>query len=408
MASKLQQALGLSLDDYIAEKGIETGSNVRSRPSAAVPEVTEGGAFFKRQLRSDQDEEEDEDLLLMEDPEGMDEADDEDEMLGDKPPPLIPAISREEELEVAANGGDENNEPPEQGGDGGEDDNGRTFITVEQKRGIRHMPSQQWRLRRDNQTFKKPAGLQPLMSVKAEFDRNTDNLIASLGENAKFHNDESRSRIQDRLGRLGRQNNNNGGRNNGDYFRNKNRHRNQFNGKPSVASFNPSRDRFQPQPNRGPPLNDLRPLLSTPNPLGGQVAAFANVLAQFGQPPSNAQDHEKFSSAVQNAFRNHQLAQQGQQPGLLGPAPGSCPTAIAPFAAANVLLTHMSTVQQNFGPKYDMKIQKEIHELQGKKMLYGTSGVVSTDGPGIEDERIRPVTTDLSMNMRFSSAVVEN
>lgn len=240
MASKLQQALGLSLgkldfkfpgilfvnkttfvsDDYIAEKGIETG-NFRSRPSAAVPEVAEGGAFFKRQLRSDQDEEEDEDLLLMEDPEGMDEADDEDEMLGDKPPPLIPAISREEEQEVAANGGDENNEPPEQGGDGGEDDNERTFITVEQKRGIRHMPSQQWRLRRDNQTFKKPAGLLPLMSVKAEFDRNTDNLIASLGENAKFHNDESRSRIQDRLGRLGRPNNNNGGRNNGDYFRNK-------------------------------------------------------------------------------------------------------------------------------------------------------------------------------------------
>lgn len=399
MASKLF----LSLDDYIAEKGIETGER-STAPAAVVPEANEG-AFFKRQLRSEEDDEEDEDLLLMEDPEGLpiDEADDEDEMLGDKPPSLIPATKVNGE-EPEGTAGDENNEP-EQGGEEGAE---RTFITVEQKRGIRHMPSQQWRLRRDNQTFKKPAGLQPLMSVKAEFDRNTDNLIASLGENAKFHNDESRSRIQDRLGRLGRQNYNNG-RNNGDHFRNKNRNRNQFNGKPSVASFNPSRDRFQQQPNRGAaPFNDLRPLLSTPNPLGGQVAAFANALAQFGQQPGRAQDREKFSSAVQNAFLNHQLAQQGQQQGLLGPAPGSCPTAMAPFAAANVLLTHMSTVQQNFGPKYDMKIQKEIHELQGKKMLYGTSGVVSTDGPGIEDERIRPVTTDLSMNMRFSSAVVEN
>lgn len=397
MASKLQQALGLSLDDYIAEKGIETG-NARSRPPAKVPEANEG-AFFKRQLRSEEDEEEDEDLLLMEDPEGlpMDGADDEDEMLGDNPPPLIPASKVDGEEPVAA-GGDENNEPPEQ--QGGEEGTERTFITVEQKRGIR-CASQQWRLRRDNQAFKKPAGLQPLLSVKSEFDRNTENLIASLGENAKFHNDESRSRIQDRLGRLGRQNNNNG-RNNGDNFRNKNRNRNQFYGKPSVASFNPQRDRFQQQPIRGPPLNDLRPLLSVPNPLGGPVAS---ALALFGQQPNSGQDRDKFSSAVQNAFRNHQLS---SQQGLLGPAPGSCPTMMAPLAAANVLLTHMSTVQQNFGPKYDMKIQKEIHELQGKKMLYGTSGVVSTDGPGIEDERIRPVTTDLSMNMRFSSAVVEN
>uniref|UniRef100_A0A1Q3EWH0 Uncharacterized protein n=1 Tax=Culex tarsalis TaxID=7177 RepID=A0A1Q3EWH0_CULTA len=410
MASKLQQALGLSLDDYIAEKGIETGE----RPKAAtVPEVNGGAAFFKRQLRSDQDDEDDEDLLDMQGEDDDLEMLDEDEILGDTPPPLIPTgakVGEEESQEPACGNNQESGE-----GEAVE----RTFITVEQQRGVRQMQSQQWRLRREP-VFKKPTGLQPLMSVKAEFDRNTDNLIASLGENAKFNNEESRTRIQDRLGKMGRQNHNNGGRTNGDRFRH-NRNRNQFNGKPSVASFNPSRDRFQQQqqqPNRGAPPNDLRPLLSTPNPLaidpfGGQVAAIATALAQFSQPPG-AQDREKFSSAVQNALRNHQLQQQQggqlQRPGLLGSAPPNClpPIAVAPFAAANVLLNHMTTVQQNFCSKYDMKIQKEIHEMQGKTMLYGTSGVVSTDGPGIEDERIRPVATDLSMNMRFSSLVIEN
>uniref|UniRef100_A0A8D7ZVY7 (northern house mosquito) hypothetical protein n=2 Tax=Culex pipiens TaxID=7175 RepID=A0A8D7ZVY7_CULPI len=402
MASKLQQALGLSLDDYIAEKGIETGE--RPKP-AVVPEAGEGAAFFKRQLRSEQEEEDDEDLLDMDDdPDGLPMDDcDEDEILGDTPPPLVPAVK------FASGNEDDGAKQEKEGGEGEEVE--RTFITVEQQRGIRHMASQQWRLKRDDNVFKKPTGLQPLMSVRAEFDRNTDNLIASLGENAKFHNDESRARIQDRLGKLGRQNQNNGGRNNGGRFRNQNRMRNQFNGKPSVASFNPSRDRFQqqPQPNRGGPINDLRPLLTGPNPLaidpfGGQIAAFEAALVQ-----SSAQDQDKFSSAVQNAFRKHQLQQQGgqmQRPGLLGVAPSNCPQ-MAPFAAANVLLNHLTTVQQNFGPKYDMNIQKEIHELQGKKMLYGTNGVVSTDGPGIEDERIRPVATDLSMNMRFSSAVIE-
>lgn len=382
MASKLQQALGLSLDDYIAEKGIET----EERPKAnAVPETNGGAAFFKRQLRSDQDEEDDEDLLDVLEEDADLAMMDEDEILGDTPPPLIPTGSKVGEKSQDTARGNENAEP-EHANDAGEGKGvERTFITVEQQRGIRHMQSQQWRLRRDPD-FKKPTGLQPLMSVKAEFDRNTDNFIASLGENAKFHNDESRIRIQDRLGKMGRQNHNNGGRNNGDRHRH-NRNRPQFNGKPSVASFNPSRDRFQQQqqqqPNWGAPTNDLRPLLSAPNP---------QPIGPFGG---------QISSAVENAFRNHPLAQQGgqlQRPGLLGLAPPNCPP-----MAANMLLNHMATVQENFGCKYNMQIQKEIHELQGKKMLYGTSGVVSTDGPGIEGgEKIRPVATDISMNMRFS------
>lgn len=335
--------------------------------------------------------------------------DDEENDLGDAPPPLIRRVDKFAEVELPGSKspkptptnetGESNDEPLEEG-----ETVERTFITVEQERGIKHMPSQQWRLRRENNTFKKPAGLPPLMSVRAEFDRNTDNLIASLGENAKFHNDEARNRFQERLGRLGRQNNNqnnNNGRNGDRNHRNQNRNRGQFGGKPHVASFNPTRDRYQPPNRNGGPINDLRPLLSGPNqwhgdlPFGGlsHVGEFSNSLARCGQD----------SDAVQNALRRHQLQQQGQ-PGLLGPGPNCLPE-MAPLA--NALVSHLSTLK-NFAPKYDMKIQKEIHEIQGKKMLYGASGVVSTDGPGIEEERFKPVQTDLSMNMRFSSFVVEN
>lgn len=178
-------------------------------------------AFFKRQLRSDQDEDDDEDLLDMdEDPDGLMDECDEDEILGDSPPPLIPTNSKVVEESQEPGSGNEKAESEQEKDTGEGETVERTFITVEQQRGIRQMQSQQWRLRREP-GFKKPPGLQPLMSVRAEFDRNTDNLIASLGENAKFHSEESRTRILDRLGKMGRQNHNNGGRNNGDRYQHK-------------------------------------------------------------------------------------------------------------------------------------------------------------------------------------------
>lgn len=85
----------------------------------------------------------------------------------------------------------------------------RTFTTEEKKRGIKQLPSQQWRLRRENQVSKKPAGVPPLMAAKAVFDRNTEQLIEALGENAKFQNVDARDRATQQLQNNKRRWNNN-------------------------------------------------------------------------------------------------------------------------------------------------------------------------------------------------------
>lgn len=55
-------------------------------------------------------------------------------------------------------------------------------------------------------------------------------------------------------------------------------------------------------------------------------------------------------------------------------------------------------------PIYDMKIQKEIHEIQKKPLLYKCPGgeVVSSDGSGIPDCRIQPKASGISLNNRFA------
>lgn len=54
--------------------------------------------------------------------------------------------------------------------------------------------------------------------------------------------------------------------------------------------------------------------------------------------------------------------------------------------------------------KYDLKVQKEISNLQNKPLMYMCPGaaVVSSDGPGIEVDPPKPHTTDVSMNQRFA------
>lgn len=54
--------------------------------------------------------------------------------------------------------------------------------------------------------------------------------------------------------------------------------------------------------------------------------------------------------------------------------------------------------------KYDLKVQKEIAEVQGRTLMYTCPGaaVVSSDGPGIEAVAPQPHATDVSMNQRFS------
>ncbi|KAG4079068.1 hypothetical protein HA402_001723 [Bradysia odoriphaga] len=59
-------------------------------------------------------------------------------------------------------------------------------------------------------------------------------------------------------------------------------------------------------------------------------------------------------------------------------------------------------------PKYNMSVQKEISEMQGKTLTFTCSSglttpvVVTQDGQGVDDCQVNPVTTDTSMNQRFA------
>nr|XP_019532053.2 probable serine/threonine-protein kinase DDB_G0267686 [Aedes albopictus] len=433
MSSKLSQAINCSLEDYIAEKGIV--SSLRSK-SVQASEAN----YFKRPMRSEMDEEECDDLIY-EDRKGM-----EVEEIDDDMPPLVRAGDRSNSSETSIKTEvDESGEtrPTNVSIQLDNDRECRTFVTEERKRGIKHMPSQQWRLRRENQVWKKPAGVPPLTSIKAVFDRNTDQLIASLGESAKFHNDDARDRINQRLHQNNGRQRNNGNRNgNQNFHQNRNQghqnrnfrnnnNRNQYGKNPNmVPSFNPSTDRMEQRSSTQTDRNqirDLRSYITPPSSLQSQAAVgslvpgggvwnnqpsqlgqpqlvtFADMLNQIGRAADN-QNREMFANVIRNVMRNQQQPTPGNSmvPVMTPDAVSMMnPTELMPFAA-QTLLNHISTVQQNFGPKYDMKVQKEIHALQGKSLLYRANGVVSMDGPGVGNDRVKPTTTDLSMNMRFS------
>ncbi|XP_055609217.1 putative uncharacterized protein DDB_G0286901 [Uranotaenia lowii] len=437
---RLEKALTLSLDDYIAEKGIV--SSLRPKPAAL-----KDPGYFKRPLQSEMDDDENEDdMLFIEDRSGMDMEEDGSQAPETDPdlPPLVQkTFSRNDENSSQAGSSQENPKQLSVQVDSGSEI--RTFVTEEQKQGIKNMPSQQWRLNRKNQVSSKPNGVPPLMSVKAVFDRNTERLIASLGENAKFRNDDARKRINERLGnsRYHNNRNNNNWNNNGGFNRNRNnwnrrnndRNRNQNGGNMNMMpSFNPTADRQEfrnkAQMNKNN-IRDLRPYISPPSSFQGGLlpnpydnpqnrfgqqglVTFADMLNRIGQV-STVQDRESFVDVVRNMMRNQQqdfrppmAVNQPMMPGAMSNML-SRPDAVSQMSpnelmpvAATMLLNHISTVQQNFGPKYDMKVQKDIHTLQGKTMMYRQHGVVSMDGPGIEAEKVTPTTTDLSMNMRFS------
>ncbi|XP_053682965.1 uncharacterized protein DDB_G0287625-like [Sabethes cyaneus] len=407
MSSKLQHVLNCSLDDYIAEKGIV--ASIRPQPNASA-----SASSFKRQLRSEEEEDENEDDRFFEDRTGMDVT------LSPQTQESSPAVEMKEDATEDTNGGD-----AEMTVQLDTDSEQRTFVTEEFKRGIKHMPSQQWRLLRQNQVWNKPSGIPPL---KAIFDRNTEQLIASFGENAQFPNADARNRINQRLNNQRFNNNFNRNKNrNGHHNNNRknwnNRNRNQYGKNPyMIPSFNPNVDKIENRGNAPTMANgndnqvrDLRTFITPPSSLlsvGGlgqpqaipslgqpQLVTFADMLNRIGQV-STVQERDTFTDVIRNVMRTQQQQQSAAMMPSVNPQNMS-QNELMPFAA-QTLLNHISTVQQNFGPKYDMKVQKEIHTLQGKTMFYRSSGVVSADGPGITNERVKPVTTDLSMNMRFS------
>lgn len=62
------------------------------------------------------------------------------------------------------------------------------------------------------------------------------------------------------------------------------------------------------------------------------------------------------------------------------------------------------TLRKNSENKHDMDLQKQICDIQGKKLQYrcdGSGGVISSYGPGVDCETVLH-KTNISMNQRFS------
>lgn len=65
---------------------------------------------------------------------------------------------------------------------------------------------------------------------------------------------------------------------------------------------------------------------------------------------------------------------------------------------------YVEVINKNFGPKYDMAIQKEIATMQKKPFLYacGTTKIITQDGSGIDGPKMKTIGTKSSINCRFS------
>lgn len=68
------------------------------------------------------------------------------------------------------------------------------------------------------------------------------------------------------------------------------------------------------------------------------------------------------------------------------------------------LLEQIQCTKNEPEKRYDMKVQKEISQIQGKSLMYTCPGlaVISSDGPGIENVDLPMHITDISMNQRFA------
>lgn len=65
---------------------------------------------------------------------------------------------------------------------------------------------------------------------------------------------------------------------------------------------------------------------------------------------------------------------------------------------------YIPVINTLFGFKYDLSIQKEIANLQQKPFLYGcgTRKIITQDGPGVGDQKLKALGTGLTINCRFS------
>ncbi|XP_017470760.1 PREDICTED: putative uncharacterized protein DDB_G0286901 [Rhagoletis zephyria] len=109
-------------------------------------------------------------------------------------------------------------------------------------------------------------------------------------------------------------------------------------------------------------------------------------------------------TAAQPILQNQQQQTQSDLKSLLGVNESNLKAETMAMWAGKLLDLFQSGQQQTVHkPIYDIQIQKEIHQLQGKPLFYKcpSGEVVSSDGSGVDNCKVTPSSSGVTLNYRF-------
>lgn len=256
--------------------------------------------------------------------------------------------------------------------------------------------SQQWRLLPPNKSQNRPSGMPPLVpkdkeSIQLNFLKQVKN------NNHKWGNRRNRN---NRNKRQQQQNYRNNGQSEDDSQSTSMNKRNlnqqtlkKFGGKNNTIGVG-RRNGFQQwnQQNR------------QKNPTLGSVMNMTIESTVCNDSLANSSLQSNNSSVTSEPLQNGMVSSSLGilQPSSVLDASGGIKLELMPFIAGKLLEALQGTNTVNT-PKYDFKVQKEIHTLQNKTMIYKCPGgnVISSDGPGLPC-KMTPASTGISLNQRFA------
>ncbi|XP_075168396.1 uncharacterized protein LOC142240589 [Haematobia irritans] len=404
MALKIEEAMDMSLDEYIAmsKKSNDGGISITGKNSNKnkCQGTVSNDAKFGRRKNMD-DEEEDEDALLMDDedvPKDTTSSTLYESAIWKGPDSSIAYLDcnnkqndLRERLNSTNNSHNNNNN--------NNNNNNRFAVSAIQ-----------YRLKAPNISADRPRGLPTLLPLDAYVKKQND------GYNN--YNYRNRGRGGNRNRNRGRMNNNNGYNNNGNYGGGNSmgminngriqRNRNQNMSKNLKLTLNCNDPMTPPSHPKNMVIecpSDSINLSSSPN-FNSCFQRPTNVTGDMGNKRIPVGGLTPQAQAVLNLESNTNQISTGTGDNLkdlLG-FQGNLAGDMMPVFASRLIDLIKNNVQPPVHkPVYDMKIQKEIHEVQNKPLAYKCPGgeVVSSDGAGVNC-KIIPRTSGISLNCRFA------
>ncbi|XP_013105074.2 probable serine/threonine-protein kinase clkA [Stomoxys calcitrans] len=393
MALKIEEAMDMSLDDYIemSKKSNEGGSTTRSNKNSALSSANNDAKFGRRRIP---DEDEEEDDLSMINGDGLPKDSTTSTMYEtgiwkgpDSSMSYLDCSNKQNDLRDRLKSKQNNN-----------------------KNHTQQLSAIQYRLMAPNTSADRPRGLPTLLPLDAIIKRqnisynNFNN--RNRGRGSHYRN---RGRMNNTFNNYNNNTNNNGnfGRNgmvnNGRIQRNRGQNMNKnmrltINGNESMFSHVQNKNMVVECPSDSINLNSGHQFKFGLQ----QPSTASDDIHNRGMPIGNLTPQAK---AVLNLEGNSNQISSGSDSvkDLLGFQGNLAGDTMPIFAARLLDLLGRNVQPPTHKPVYDMKLQKDIHEIQNKPLVYKCPGgdVVSSDGAGV-DCQIIPRTSGISMNCRFA------